>query len=172
MNPALHSSKFHGHRTPEKILSRVRMLGPIGLDPCTQPDNPVGARVFYTQADDGLTKVWWPNWREVLFVNPPYGRALKPWTQMMAGIWGHTRDNPDGAHGVLLVPSRTDTRWWHDNCLQADARCEIEGRLRFLTPEGVEQGPAPFPSALFYWGPAPDKFIDVFSDIGYGFRQH
>jgi hypothetical protein len=39
--------------TPEYVLTAVRrILGTIELDPCTEPDNPVGAERFYTPPAD------------------------------------------------------------------------------------------------------------------------
>jgi hypothetical protein len=44
---------------------------------------------------------------------------------------------------VCLIPSRTDTKWWHDYAMQADEIRFVRGRLKF---NGM--GPAPFPSAI------------------------
>src|SRR6478609_4230979 len=48
--------------TPSYILDPVRvdLGGVIGLDPCTTPDNPVGATRFYTPVEDGLARSWFP----------------------------------------------------------------------------------------------------------------
>jgi len=48
-----------------------------------------------------------------------------------------------GATIVLLVPSRTDTAWWHNNCIKHEVRF-IRGRLKF----GGSKNSAPFPSAV------------------------
>lgn len=50
---------------------------------------------------------------------------------------------------VALIPSRTDTRWWHDYVMLADEIRFIRGRLHF---DGHSQG-APFPSAIVIWRP-------------------
>jgi len=44
---------------------------------------------------------------------------------------------------VALVPSRTDTAWWHDYCMKHEIRF-IRGRLKF----GDQPNSAPFPSAV------------------------
>jgi hypothetical protein len=48
--------------TPSYVLDLVRedLGGLICLDPCTTPDNPVGAARFYTVEDDGLSQPWGP----------------------------------------------------------------------------------------------------------------
>ena len=56
--------------TPQDELDLVRRYGPIGLDPCTEPSNPVGAASFFTEEDDGLVQDW--RGHGLTFVNPPY----------------------------------------------------------------------------------------------------
>lgn len=46
----------------------------------------------------------------------------------------------------MLIPARTDTKWWHENINRnpnAQVRF-IKGRLKF----GGAKNPAPFPSAI------------------------
>jgi hypothetical protein len=45
---------------------------------------------------------------------------------------------------VMLVPSRTDTKWWHDYCMKASVITFLKGRLKF----GGSKNSAPFPSAV------------------------
>ena len=52
---------------------------------------------------------------------------------------------------VLLVPSRTDTRWFHDYALKATEIRFIKGRLTF----GDATNSAPFPSCLVIFGGKP-----------------
>jgi len=88
---------------------------------------------------DALTR----NWKQdslgkSIWLNPPYGRTLGLWT---------SKANQENAGGgetvVLLVPARTDTAWWHDNCIMHEVRF-IRGRLKF----GGSKNSAPFPSAV------------------------
>jgi site-specific DNA-methyltransferase (adenine-specific) len=83
---------------------------------------------------DGLTD----NWGSCNFVNPPYGRELPKW--IAKGYSEYQR----GKTVVFLIPSRTDTRWWHDYCMKADEIRFIKGRLKF---KGAKNS-APFPSAI------------------------
>ena len=48
-----------------------------------------------------------------------------------------------GATVVCLVPSRTDTAWWHDYAMQGEITF-LRGRLKF----GDAKNSAPFPSAI------------------------
>lgn len=70
------------------------------------------------------------------FINPPYS-DIKSWVDK--AIYEHEK----GRRITMLVPARTDTKWFHR---LLDYGCHIQfikGRLRF-----GEKGPAPFPSLL------------------------
>ena len=73
-----------------------------------------------------------------LFINPPYSN-IKDFVKMAIRL--HKKHNKD-IH--LLVPSRTDTKWFHE---LLDYGIEIEfikGRLKF----GESKQSAPFPSMI------------------------
>lgn len=87
---------------------------------------------------DGLKSEWgWVN-----FVNPPYGRELPKWIEK--GYQEYLK----GKTVVFLIPSRTDTRWWHDYCMKGEIRF-IKGRLKFDDTKNS----APFPSAIVIFNP-------------------
>ena len=77
-------------------------------------------------------------WGSATFCNPPYGRAIGKWTAKAVSEW------KKGKTVVLLIPSRTDTKWWHSDIMQANEIRFIKGRLKF----GSAITGAPFPSAL------------------------
>lgn len=72
-----------------------------------------------------------------IYLNPPYGRTIKDWMRKA------DYEYQQGGRVVCLVPSRTDTVWFQDFCLDKDVRF-IRGRLKFS--DGAN--PAPFPSAV------------------------
>jgi len=154
--------------TPEEVLRRVRDVSPIALDPCTTVDNPCGATWFYTVKEDGLYRSWrrrrqaaaqWsgtdhPAEHEwLVYMNPPYGRELPRW------IAKAIAEAAQGAEIIALVPSRTDTRWWKLCVESAAAIRHWHGRITF---RGAAH-PAPFPSALIYWGHRPSGFHAAFA---------
>lgn len=154
----LMSSANPNWQTPAAVLNPVRCLGGnyIALDPCTTPDNPCNAAAFFTPAVDGLAQDWSAHGGPI-YVNPPYGRALPPWV-------AKCHDEADrGCEIVLLIPARTDTRWWQDHIVSADALCFWRGRLKFVGAKDA----APFPSALVYWGPRPLAFMTEFQPFGW-----
>jgi hypothetical protein len=83
---------------------------------------------------DGLTSEWGMS----SYVNPPYGRELPKFIAKGYEEW------KKGKTVVFLIPSRTDTRWWHDYCMKATEIRYIKGRLKF----DDQPNPAPFPSAI------------------------
>ena len=45
---------------------------------------------------------------------------------------------------VMLIPARTDTKYWHNYVMKADEIHFVKGRLKF----GDSENSAPFPSAV------------------------
>ena len=82
-------------------------------------------------------------WGSSNFVNPPYGRELPKWIKKG---WEESRK---GKQCVFLIPSRTDTRYWHEYVMRAEEIRFIKGRLKF---KGAENS-APFPSCIVIFNP-------------------
>jgi len=72
-----------------------------------------------------------------VYLNPPYGRGIGKFMNKA------NEESQKGITIVALVPSRTDTAWWHDYCMKHEIRF-IRGRLKF----GDQPNSAPFPSAV------------------------
>lgn len=136
------SSRDQTWRTPQDLLASILAAAgrsEFDLDPCSpSSDGPVPALVRWTEADDGLSQPW----RGLVFVNPPYSRALPRWVAKCAD------EANAGAVVIGLVPSRTDTRWWHESVAGRADVIALRGRLKF----GGGQHSAPFPSAIVIWG--------------------
>lgn len=140
------SSATQGWRTPPEVLDAVRRMGPIGLDPATSEDNPVGAR-FHLH-DRGLSS--WPlellNPGEIVWLNPPFGRGLPQWTR-------HAISHAyAGTDILILTPARVGTAWYRELKLVCSAYCEWSGRIKFLDAGGHRSAPAPFPVVIWYLG--------------------
>lgn len=135
MNMAVHyMSERMDWPTPQAFFDGLNVEFQFTLDPCALPHNAKCAK-FYTPTDDGLAQDWSG---ERVFMNPPYGRAVGHW---MRKAYLETRGGCELA--VCLVPSRTDTAWWHDYAAKGEVRF-IRGRLKF----GDGKQGAPFPSAI------------------------
>tara|TARA_R100000781_G_C4077522_1_gene126603 strand:- start:1362 stop:1802 length:441 start_codon:yes stop_codon:yes gene_type:complete len=129
------SSKTDDWYTPQYIIDDVCEsygLGWFELDVCASKEN-AKASVFYTKEDDGLSKNWFGN----VWMNPPYGREIGKWIKKAY------EESQKGCTVYCLIPSRTDTKWWHDYVMKGDITF-IKGRIKF----GGSKNVAPFPSAL------------------------
>lgn len=130
--------------TPAYILTAVRLvLDGIGLDPCTEPDNPTDADTFYAPPQDGAELPW--DARSV-YCNPLYGKARERWVNRC--IEAAER----GTRVVLLIPAHPDTRVFQRCIRTASAVLFIRGRVKFgvLRPNR-RQVAASHPSALIGW---------------------
>lgn len=123
VNRGLFTSLRTNWRTPKALFQALDAEFHFDHDPC--PTRP--------QAD-GLES----NWGNINYVNPPYGREISKWIQKGYGEF------LKGKTVVFLLPSRTDTAWWHDFIMKATEIRFIRGRLKF----DDQKKPAPFPSAI------------------------
>lgn len=130
-------SKTNEWETPQDLFDKLNEEFNFTLDPCATKEN-AKCKKYYTIAEDGLSQTWRG---ERVFMNPPYGREIGKWIRK---AFEENRDN--NVLVVCLIPSRTDTRYWHDYIFdvdEVDIRF-LKGRLKF--GEGVNS--APFPSAI------------------------
>ena len=162
INSGLFTSNQNDWCTPPEFLDRVRRhLGIIGLDPCTNDNAVTNAMESWGIDDRSLFRSW--EGYGLVYVNPPYGDILT-WAAKLAAEGGAM----DRAEIVALLPSRTDTAWWHDYIVPtANAIAFIRGRLRFL---GAPSS-APFPSTVAYWGRRITKFEMCFEDTAWIVRK-
>lgn len=132
----LFSSKTGEWATPQEFFDKLNWrFGPFDLDPCADPTNTKCAN-FFTEAEDGLSKSWEGF---TSFINPPYGRGIDKWIKK-----GYEESRKEDTRVVMLIPARTDTKYWHNYVMRADEVYFVKGRLKF----GDSQNSAPFPSAV------------------------
>lgn len=105
------------------------------LDPCADEKNHKCEK-FFTRKENGLLQDWSG---ESVFVNPPYGREIYNWVEKC--YWKGHKEN---TIVVLLIPARTDTKYFHDFILNRSEIRFIKGRLKF----GDSDNSAPFPSMV------------------------
>lgn len=160
---ALMSSADTSWRTPDVVLDLVRQVGPIELDPCGHQESLVRARreLRITRGDDGLTADWMAlSGGGLVFCNPPFGREIGAWVLRCHAL------GRAGGEAIALLPSRTDTAWWHAYVAPpaSQAVCFQRGRITFVGAPG----PAPFPTAFAFFGsPArANRFAEVFTTVG------
>jgi hypothetical protein len=108
--------------TPTDVYKVLDAEFGFDFDPC--PLNP---------QFDGLAI----EWGSCNFVNPPYSDLAK-W------IKKSYEEHKKGKIVVMLIPSRTDTKAWHEYIMKAQDIRFIKGRLKF----GDAKHNAPFPSVI------------------------
>ena len=123
INRGLFTSASPHWATPRYLYSELDEEFHFNDDPC-----PLHCMV------NGLSR----EWGTVTYCNPPYGRLVGLWIKK-----GY-EEFLKGKTIVMLLPSRTDTKWWHDYCMKATEIRFIKGRLYFN--DGY--GRAPFPSVI------------------------
>lgn len=136
------SSKTPEWATPQAFYDELnKEFGPFTLDPCATQENAKCAR-FFTKTENGLAQTW----EGKVYINPPYGREIKDWVRKAAQS---VRSGGGQAEiCVMLLPARTDTKWWWDY-IQDKAQVRfIRGRVKFRTPGQAKPAPAPFPSVI------------------------
>lgn len=137
-NLAVHfSSASPEWSTPADLFAELDAVFHFDLDACASASNSKCDK-YFTKRDDALQQ----EWRGTVWMNPPYGRRIGDFMRKAY------EESLKGATVVCLVPSRTDTVWWHRYARQGQV-IFLRGRLKF----GGSATSAPFPSAIvIFWG--------------------
>ena len=154
VSKALLTSAWHEWGTPAKIFGPLQEeFGPFTLDACASAWN-AKAPKYFTKEQDGLKQ----QWSGRVWLNPPYGKGLGEW---LGSAWSSTAHGPQYGHAelvVAIVPSRTDTSWWHQWVIgKAEIRF-LYGRFRFEKEDGSKTRRCPFPVSVLIYRP---KGVDV-----------
>ena len=174
MDPILYSSKSNNWNTPQYIFDWLKPLGPISLDPCANSTSKVPSAIIITPSGgDGLGVSWKTMHEGYVFVNPPYSKdknnpaGIKTWIDKCVSEW-----EKNSVEQVLLVPSRTDTKWFQSVVKVASALCFVKGRVDFINADGSgTAAKAPFPSALIYLGKRNIAFCQALDAKGWCVSQ-
>lgn len=99
---------------------------PLRRDPTAKPDvfaryKPTPCKRHLTANEDGLTSPWLQD--ETVWLNPPYGSDIPAWVKKLRA---HN-------NGIMLVFTRTDTAWFHEQT--PDAVLFIQSRVKFISPQ-------------------------------------
>lgn len=136
INEGLFTSNTNEWATPQKFFDELNDEFNFTLDPCATIEN-AKCRKFFTKEEDGLLQSWKG---ERVFCNPPYGREISKWVKK---AFDEVCSN-ECELVVMLIPSRTDTSYFHEYIYQKFDVRFIRGRLHF---NESKQG-APFPSMV------------------------
>lgn len=129
------SSKTDSWATPPDFFRKLDDEFHFNLDPCADELNHK-CDTYFTETENGLIQEWGGY---NVFVNPPYGRAIGQWVEK-----AYKTNRESGNLIVMLLPARTDTKWFHDFVYHKAEIRFIKGRLKF----GDSTNAAPFPSMV------------------------
>ena len=134
MNKALFSSNSDEWATPQEIFDSLNAEFHFTLDAAATAENHKCER-YYTAEQNGLKQSWGG---ESVFLNPPYSQIAK-WVEK-----AYREGTKDNTVVVMLIPARTDTRYFHNYILHRSEIRFIKGRLHF----NESKNNAPFPSMV------------------------
>lgn len=120
--------------TPQWLFDELDKEFNFTTDVCATGDNTKCCE-FISKRTDALNQ---KDWGTRCWMNPPYGKVIKQWVAKAV------EQSEKGNLVVCLLPSRTDTRWWHAHVMKAKEIRFIKGRLKF----GGSKNSAPFPSCI------------------------
>lgn len=117
--------------TPQDLFDKLNALYGFTLDACASPEN-AKCKKYYTKEQNSLVQDW--N-HDRVWCNPPYGREIAKFV-MKATL--------STSLVVMLLPARTDTRYFHEYIYGKQTIYFLKGRLKFSN----SKTPAPFPSMI------------------------
>lgn len=137
------SSKKQDWETPQDFFDKLDKEFNFDLDVCATQKN-AKCEPFISPEDNSLSCDWSAN-GSVCWMNPPYGRDLGDWIKKAF------EEAQKGCTVVALIPSRTDTKYFH-KYIYLKPTVEIRfipGRIKFV---GADNS-APFPSMIVIFRP-------------------
>lgn len=147
------SSKNSSWETPKSLFDRLDKIFKFSLDAAANASNRL-CPLFLTEEENALSTDWQAYMQyfqaptDTVFLNPPYGHGVLPWMRKVK------QEYEKGLTVVVLVAARTDTKFHQIGWTYARHFIFLYGRLHF-TIDGIDQGPATFPSVLMVFSPRP-----------------
>lgn len=122
--------------TPIEFFNFINNIVSFDCDLAATEDNSLLVN-YISPEENSLEVDWSKRVKHAGWCNPPYSKCAefceKAYKEMHKGV-----------RSLLLIPARTDTRYWHDFCSNANIIFFLKGRLKF----SKSKNSAPFPSAL------------------------
>ena len=116
------------YETPEYIFSPLKVEFDIKIDVAASLQN-CKCEYFITKEENALEVEWEQNF----WLNPPWSRDLKKWVAK-----AYQQVNKNNIIGVLLLPVRTNTHWWHKYIIDPKQEVRfLKGETKFV---GMKRG--------------------------------
>lgn len=140
--------------TPRDLFDRLNKEFNFNLDLAANEENKK-CNNFYDKEKDSMTQ----EWKGTCWLNPPYGEKagykLSQWV-----IKAYKESKKYNSTIVMLIPARTNTRWWHDYVMQAYEVRLICGRPKF--GDATHGLPQPLAIVVFKPTKEPTKFSSLY----------
>ena len=136
LNQGLFSSEKQDWCTPQQFFDELDAEFHFVLDAAATHQNSKCKRCF-TPEDDGLIQNW--DVGGAVYCNPPYGKEIGLWVKKAY------EEAQKGTTIVMLIPARTDTKYFHEYIYHKAEIRFVKGRLKFTDENGTPKGKAPFP---------------------------
>ena len=128
--------------TPPKIFKKLNKEFAFTLDAAASEDHHLCDK-YYTKQNSGLLQSW--N-NERVFVNPPYSDQ-----QIAAWVKKAFSERNKAEVIVMLIPVRTDRKYFHRYILNRTEIRFVKERIRFTPLAGQNAGCPSFPNMLVIW---------------------
>ena len=123
-------NKFESRRqdwpTPDSLYDPLNEEFHFTFDLAADPSN-AKYTAYYCESDDTLNREWVGL---VGWLNPPYGAKTGKLSDWVKKAYQETKKY-SSTTVVMLIPARTNTRWWHDYVMKAAEIRFINGRPKF-----------------------------------------
>ena len=134
-------SKKQDWTTPKSLFDKLDQEFHFERDLAADKNNTLCKR-FYTKEDNALIQ----NWDGICYLNCPYGDKESRIVDWVKKAYYETRVNSNLVV-IMLIPARTNTKWWADYVMKATEIRFIVGMPKF----GNNKYGLPCPLALIIW---------------------
>lgn len=128
LNQGLFSSEKQDWCTPQQFFDELDAEFHFVLDAAATHQNSKCKRCF-TPEDDGLIQNW--DVGGAVYCNPPYGKEIGLWVKKAY------EEAQKGTTIVMLIPARTDTKYFHEYIYHKAEIRFVKGRLKFTDENGT-----------------------------------
>jgi len=146
------NSKKQDWITPNNIYFLLDQEFKFDIDLAADENNSK-CGVFFDEKKDAMSQ----SWAGIGWLNPPYGNygkhSLQKWVKK-----SYDESRRLDCVVVMLIPSRTNTKWWHNYAMESSEIRFLNKRLSF----GGSSNKAPFPSAIIVFSGRSSPVISSF----------
>jgi hypothetical protein len=160
---SFNSGNNEWYTPPEFIEAARKVMGKIDFDPASSEiaNRTVKATKYCTAEDDGL--LW--AWGGKVWMNPPYAGELIG--RFCFKLVDHF-ERGEIEEAIILVNNSTETAWFDRLIDCASAVVFPKTRVKFIDMNGKPSGAPLQGQAIIYLGRHGYKFIEAFSQFGWG----